>query len=285
MSDLSQRFLFDNTDIRGELVRLDQSFAALLSHHHYPEPVIHLLGEFIAAAALMSSTIKFEGTLILQARSDSGEIPLIMAEASSNKTFRAIARNADQASSSDFRQLLKKGQLIITIDPSKGQRYQGIVSLEGANLAQCLEQYFEHSEQLSTKLWLACDGSTATGMLLQELPADETRQQQQRAADWQHITHLANTLSAQELLSLDFETLLYRLYHQEHARLFEALAWSFKCGCCRDKTINTLLTLGQEELTVMLTEQDQIMITCEFCHQQYHFNEQDIKAIFDHPIH
>lgn len=285
MSDQSQRFIFDNTDIRGELVRMEQSFQQVISHHHYPEPVIHLLGEFMAAAALLSSTIKFEGTLILQARSEDGEIPLIMAEASSKQTIRAIARSAENASSHDFQQLLKNGQLCITIDPTKGKSYQGIVPLEGANFARCLEQYFEHSEQLSTRIWLACDGNIATGMLLQELPADEQASQQRREADWQHATHLANTLSTEELQGLDFEQLLHRLYHQDPLRLFDAINWSFQCSCSRDKTVNALLTVGREGLEQPLAEDGQILITCEFCHQQYRFVQADIEAIFNQPIH
>ena len=156
MTDNSQRFLFDNTDIRGELVRLQKSFQQVASNHSYPQPVLHLLGEFMVAAALLSSTIKFEGTLILQARSEAGEIPLIMAEASSEQTIRAIARGAENASSEDFRQLLKNGQLCITIEPHNGHRYQGIVALSGGCLAHTLDAYFEQSEQLKCArlLWI-----------------------------------------------------------------------------------------------------------------------------------
>ena len=285
MTDNSQRFLFDNTDIRGELVRLKKSFQQVASNHNYPQPVLHLLGEFMVAAALLSSTIKFEGTLILQARSEAGEIPLIMAEASSEQTIRAIARGAENASSEDFRQLLKNGQLCITIEPHNGHRYQGIVALVGDNLARCLEQYFEQSEQLSTRIWLACDGNTATGMLLQELPASEKSQQENREVEWQHASHLANTISRQELLELDFDQLLHRLYHQEPLRLFDAVTWSFQCSCNRDKTVNVLLTAGRTELEDILSEEGQIIIACEFCHQQYRFDEKDIKSIFDQAVH
>ena len=284
MTDQSQRFIFDDTDIRGELVRLEQSFQQVLSHHDYPAPVVNLLGEFMAAAALLSSTIKFEGTLILQARSADGEIPLIMAEASSQQTVRAIARNAEKASSDDFQQLLKNGQLAITIDPSKGKSYQGIVPLEGDSFARCLEQYFEQSEQLSTRIWLACDGNSATGMLLQELPAS-AQNHSDREADWQHAAHLASTLSKAELLELAFDELLHRLYHQDQLRLFDPNSWRFECSCSRDKTINALLTVGQEELEQELQEEGQIVITCEFCHQHYRFNDDDIKAVFNHPTH
>lgn len=284
MTDQSQRFIFDDTDIRGELVRLEESFQQVLSQHDYPAPVVNLLGEFMAAAALLSSTIKFEGTLILQARSTDGEIPLIMAEASSQHTIRAIARSAEKASSDDFQKLLKNGQLAITIDPSKGKSYQGIVPLEGDSFARCLEQYFEQSEQLSTRIWLACDGNSATGMLLQELPASE-QSLSDREASWQHASHLASTLSREELLELAFEELLHRLYHQDPLRLFDAKSWRFECSCSRDKTINALLTLGKDELEQALLEDDQIMITCEFCHQHYRFNDDDIKAIVDQPIH
>ena len=285
MTDQSQRFIFDDSDIRGELVRLEESFQQVLSHHDYPAPVVNLLGEFMAAAALLSSTIKFEGTLILQARSEDGEIPLIMAEASSQQTVRAIARNAEKASSDDFQQLLKNGQLAITIDPNKGKSYQGIVSLEGDSFARCLEQYFEQSEQLSTRIWLACDGNRATGMLLQELPANEQNHSDRDAE-----------LATQPLTwPALYQGKNYLIWHSTNCftasitrtplRLFDANSWRFECSCSRDKTINALLTLGQEELEQALLEEGQIMITCEFCHHHYRFNDDDIKAIFDQPIH
>ena len=282
--DLLQRFIFDKTDIRGELTRLDKSYQEVLGAHQYPEVVAHLLGEFLAAAALLSATLKFEGTLTLQARSE-GEIPLIMAEASSDHTLRAIAQNTDGATSRDFKQLLTNGRLTITIDPKQGKRYQGIVSLEGDNLAQCLESYFRQSEQLSTRIWLCSDKLKAAGMMLQELPASQIMDSEERQQSWQHITKLAETLSEEELLSLPFEKLLYRLYHQEPLQLFSSDPLAFQCRCSRDRTLHALRTLGEQELQGILIEQGSIDINCEFCHQHYHFEQNDIDALFQHSLH
>lgn len=284
MTDLLQRFIFDTTDIRGELARVDNTQLQALSNHHYPEVVAHLLGELIAAAALLSATLKFEGTLTLQARSE-GQIPLIMAEATSDNKLRAIARGADDASSKDFHQLLTDGHLSITIDPAQGKRYQGIVALEGNNLAECLESYFQQSEQLSTRIWLASNGKQAAGMMLQELPASQVNDPEQRQQNWQHMTTLAETLSNEELLTLSFDDLLYRLYHQEQVRLFTPNPLAFQCSCSQTRTLNALRTVGKEDLEQIIAEQGTVDINCEFCHQHYHFDANDIQSLFTKPLH
>lgn len=284
MDDQLQRFIFDKTDIRGELVRLDQSYQDTLDSHQYPEVVAHLLGEFLSAAVLLSATLKFEGTLILQARSQ-GQIPVIMAEATSSHKIRAIAREADEASSSDFHTLLANGQLSITIDPRQGKRYQGIVSLDGNSLSQCIENYFKQSEQLSTRVWLASNGKTASGMLLQELPASDDIDAEQRAISWEHATKLAETLTTEEIQTLPFEQILFRLYHQEQVRLFEPDSLSFECSCSETRMLNALRTIGQQALENMVDELGSIDINCEFCHQHYQFDGNDVGSLFEHRLH
>ena len=239
--------------MRGEIVRLDESYQETLSKHNYPAPVARLLGDFLCAAALLSQTIKFDGTLILQAKSG-GEIPIIMAEATSNGHLRGIARDADYAKSEDFQTLLANGQLSITIDPVKGQRYQGIVPLDGNNLAECLEHYFAQSEQLSTRLILNCDGKLAAGMLLQELPVSEANADKDRAQLWEHLTHLANTLTPEEQLSLEFETVLFRLYHEEQVRTFEPKPLRFQCSCSEQRTMRAIHSMGREEAENLIQE-------------------------------
>lgn len=222
MSDNTQRFLFDDTDVRGEMASLGESYAHVLAKHPYPEPVAQLLGEMLAAASLLVGTLKFDGLLVLQARS-SGAVPLLMVECSSDRELRGIARyHADQVvAGAGLHELMPEGVLTLTVDPKQGQRYQGIVSLEGANLAESLSAYFANSEQLPTRFWLNADGRNARGMLLQALPADRLKDPEARAASWQHLTALADTLTAEELLSLDNETVLHRLYHEEQVRLFD----------------------------------------------------------------
>ncbi|MCY1341212.1 33 kDa chaperonin [compost metagenome] len=282
MSDSSQRFLFDDFDVRGELVALDASYQHVLAKHPYPQPVAELLGELLAAAALLLGTLKFDGLLVLQARA-AGAVPLLMVECSSAGELRGIARyHAEQLGEArSLRELMPEGVLAITIDPAKGQRYQGIVALDGDSLAGCLSTYFATSEQLPTRFWLQADGRRARGLLLQQLPADRLKDGEAREASWQHVTTLADTLKAEELLGLDNETLLYRLYHEEAVRLFDARALHFRCSCSRDRSARALISLGQAEASKLLAEQGgQVVIDCQFCNQRYAFDAADVAQLF-----
>jgi molecular chaperone Hsp33 len=276
-ADQGCKFVFERADVRGELVQLEASYGEILSIHQYAPGVSRLLGEFLSAAVLLSTTIKFEGRLVLQARSD-GEVPLMMAECSSDREIRGIARGAEQATSQQFSSLLAAGQLAITIEPLKGQHYQGIVALDGDNLAQCLEYYFSHSEQLPTRLWLASDNRRSAGMLLQQLPPQATLVPSDRDEFWNHLCTLANTLDDRELLELGPRQLLHRLYHEDPLRLFAAEPVRFACSCSRERSGNALLSLGSSELDSLFEEQPTVTIDCEFCNQQYHFRREDFSA-------
>ena len=282
MSDQTQRFLFDDNDVRGETATLAESYQHVLAKHAYPEPVAQLLGELLAAAALLVGTLKFDGLLSLQARSE-GPVPLLMVECSSDREVRGIARyHAEQiAPDATLRELMPEGMLAITVDPAKGQRYQGIVGLEGVDLAACLSEYFAASEQLPTRFWLAADSRRACGLLLQQLPADRIHDPEEREASWQHLRTLADTLSAEELLGLDTETVLHRLYHEESLRLFEAQPIRFRCSCSRERSANALVSLGQHDAEQLLQEQGgTITVDCQFCNERYVFDAADIGQLF-----
>lgn len=276
--DRAQRFLFEDSDIRGEVVHVDASFRDILAIHQYPPGVSRLIGEFLAAAVLLATTLKFEGRLILQARSQ-GQIPLLMVECDSQLQVRAIARGAQQATSERFDQLLADGQLAITVDPLSGTRYQGIVPLVEDSLAHSLEAYFRQSEQLGTRLWLATDGSRAAGLLLQQLPAQRVTDAEARQADWEHAATLAATVQAEELLALSAQQLVHRLYHETSIRLFDPLPVRFSCSCSRERTLNALSTLPAAEIEELLEELGSITMDCEFCNQQYHFQREDLGTI------
>jgi molecular chaperone Hsp33 len=278
VGDRSLRFLFDETDIRGESVHLHQSFQQIVAIHQYAPGVSRLLGEFMAAAVLLSTTLKFEGKLILQVRSE-GQIPLLMVECNNRRQIRAIARGAEQATSDNFAQLLTNGQLAITVDPDKGKRYQGIVPLEGDSLASCLDAYFAQSEQLLTRVWLAADDSRAAGLLLQQLPPQAAPDPGAREEHWQHACTLAATVTSEELLQLQAEQILNRLYHEDPLRVFEPQSIEFHCNCSRERTFSALASLGAAELQDILKEQDTIAMDCEFCNQQYLFQKEDISAL------
>ncbi|WP_145013082.1 Hsp33 family molecular chaperone HslO [Pseudomonas oryzihabitans] len=280
--DFTQRFLFDETDVRGELATLDRSYAEVLAKHPYPEPVAQLLGEMLAAAALLCGTLKFEGLLVLQARS-SGPIPLLMVECSSEREVRGIARYDDAAISTAaaLGELMPDGILTLTIDPRHGQRYQGIVPLEGANLAECLSGYFATSEQLPTRFWLNADGRRARGLLLQQLPPARIKDAQARQDSWEHVVTLADTLTAEELLGLDNPVILHRLFHEETVRLFDGQGVAFNCSCSRDRAANALVSMGRADVESLLDEQQgKIQVDCQFCNEQQVFDAADIAQIF-----
>lgn len=282
MHDFTQRFLFEDTDVRGELADLSASYAEVLAKHPYPEPVAQLLGEMLAAASLLIGTLKFDGLLVLQARS-SGAVPLLMVECSSAREVRGIARyHAEQVAPADgLRDLMPEGVLTLTIDPAQGKRYQGIVALDGSNLAECLSGYFASSEQLPTRFWLNADGRRARGLLLQQLPADRLKDPEARAASWEHLTTLADTLTAEELLGLDNLTLLHRLYHQEAVRIFDSHPLQFRCSCSRERSANALVSLGQADAEQLLAEQGgTVEVDCQFCNQRYAFDAADIAQLF-----
>jgi molecular chaperone Hsp33 len=275
--DQSRRFLFEQADIRGETAHLDAVYREILALHQYGVGVSRLLGEFLAAAVLLSTNLKFEGKLILQVRSE-GQIPLLMVESDHNLQVRGIARGAQQAISNDNEELLRNGQLAITIDPANGQRYQGIVPLQQGSFAKSLDAYFEQSEQLKTRIWLAANGRQAGGLLLQELPPQVTHDQLLRLNQWEHVCSLAATVKYAELLELRSEQLLYRLYHEDPMRLFEPSPIRFRCTCSRERTRSVLATLNPAELQELLAEPDGITMECEFCNQVYRFNREDLSA-------
>lgn len=273
-----RRFLFENMDLRGELVHLDQALSDISAIHAYPFGVSRLLGEFVAASVLLAGTLKFRGTLTVQARS-SAEVPLIMAECSSNLNVRAIARGAQEALSEDFGELLGGGQLALTITPERGKRYQGIVPLDGDSLATCLDRYFEQSEQLHSRLFLFCDGERAGGLMLQQLPTQLVLDPALRQEHWHRISHLASTLSQEELLSLRDETVLHRLFHEETLRLFDTEAVDFACSCSRERTLAALASIGRKEIDSILQERGSVTMDCEFCNQRYAFSPAELADV------
>lgn len=279
-SDYRTKFLFENFAIRGEIVRIDTVLGTVLAKHHYPLPLQNLLGETLAAVALLTGTIKFEGQMMLQAKGP-GPLTLLMAECSHDGHLRAIARFEGCVEEAPLPSLLGaldgSGHLAITIDPVSGQRYQGIVPLDGLSLAECIEHYFTQSEQLGTRLWLVAAGGRAAGILLQELPEAGGTAQDPDA--WNRACRLTDTLTATELLSLAPETLLTRLFHQEDVRLFAPESLQFSCSCSRQRVLGALASLGAPELRSILAEQGNIEVTCEFCNERRQFGPADISHL------
>ncbi|MFK7605116.1 MULTISPECIES: Hsp33 family molecular chaperone HslO [unclassified Pseudomonas] len=281
-TDFTQRFIFDNSDTRGELASLDHSYAEVLAKHAYPEPVQQLLGELMAAAALLVGSLKFDGLMSLQARSE-GPVPLLMIECTSDREIRGLARfNAEQITpDATLADLMPNGVLAITIDPAVGKRYQGIVDLDGETLSDCFTNYFVMSHQVPTRFWLAADGKRARGMLLQQLPAEVIKDEDDRAESWQRLNMLGDTLKVEELLGLDNETILVRLFHEEELRVFPDELIEFKCSCSRERSGNALTSLGHEDALNLVAEHDgHIEIDCQFCNERYLFDAADVDQLF-----
>jgi molecular chaperone Hsp33 len=273
-TDALHRFLFEGTEVRGELVHLDASWRAVLTRHPYPETVRGPLGEALAATVLLTGTLKFDGALILQVQG-AGPLRTLVAQATHGRTIRGLARWEGQVPAGAIEAVFGPGRLVLTLEPERGERYQGIVPLFGANLAEALETYFRTSEQLGTRLWLAAGPERAAGLLLQRLPGHHGAEE-----DWTRVVTLADTLTQEELTGLPTETLLHRLFHEENLRLFEGEPVAFRCTCSRGRIEQTLRALGQEEVEATIAQEGQVEVSCEFCNRIYRWDLVDARQLF-----
>jgi molecular chaperone Hsp33 len=276
VTDSLQRFLFENTPVRGQLVHLDATWRAVLERHEYPAPLRTLLGELMAAGALLSATLKFDGALIMQMQGQ-GPVKLVVVEVTSEGTLRATASWDGELQDAPFAELVGGGRFVITLVPTDGtQSYQGVVDMSGASVAAVLEHYMATSEQLQTRLWLACDDRQAAGMLLQKLPEQEGTD----ADMWNRATHLGATLSADELLKLPAREVIRRLFHEEDVRVFESTPLAFRCSCSRDRVTAMLRMLGRDEVHSIIEERGKVEVTCEFCRKRYTLDPVDAEQVF-----
>lgn len=297
--DTLQKFMFDAAPVRGELVEISETWRQVLARRDYPHAVKTVLGEMLAAAALLSANLKFDGVIVMQIHGD-GPVRLLVVECDSNLKLRATAKVRegesihDEATLSQLVNLHGNGRFVITLDPRDkmpGQQpYQGIVPLDGESVAIVIENYMLRSEQLDTKLWLAADSHVSRGLLLQKLPQEGgivVRGETEDAADaWDRAVMLGSTLSQQELLNTDIQTLLHRLFWEETIRVFEPRHPHFHCGCNREKVGGMLKMLGQEEVDAALADLESLEINCDFCGQYYAFDKVDCAQLFatDTPI-
>ncbi len=271
--DKLRRFLFEQHGIRGVWVNLTDSWQAAKQHQQQPEIAVHQLGQALACVSMLSTTVKFDGAMIMQAQSD-GAISTLVAQATNQRKIRGVVKCHAPVVGDSLTELFGEGRLVLTIEAENGKPYQGIVPLQGENLAAALQMYFEQSEQLKTRLWLFADDNHAAGLLLQELPSQEGQPN-----DWDMIEILASTVTAKEMFELDCHELLYRLFNEEDIRLFDAEDVAFECSCSRERIEKTLQAMGEEELHAILNEQEIIAVTCEFCNETYRFYDADVEKI------
>lgn len=276
-SDNLYRFIFQNRNVRGELVQLSTSLDQMLLSHEYPMPVKQLLAELVAATSLLTATLKFEGDIAVQVQGD-GPVRFAAVNGTEQQQFRGVVRMQADITGDSFRQLIGEGYMVVTITPKQGERYQGIIPLSGDSLASTLEAYFAQSEQLPTRLYLYTDIQAqhcrAAGFMLQVLPVD----QQKAKTDFDDLVMLSNTLTHDEMFNLDVEQLLYRLFHQEEVELFPAQPVSFVCGCSKEKCSSAIISLGAEVINEHILE-GKLDISCEYCNKIYHFDTDDLSTL------
>lgn len=283
MTDKLDRFLFEDRPIRGEIITVEDSFEAILKTSNYPKPVKVLLGELMASSCLLAATLKFKGEISLQVQSE-GLVKYAVVNGTHDLKVKGVARwdEALDSLNPNFPELFEKGVLAITITPDKGQRYQGMVSLDKDSLAKCVEDYFLQSEQLLTKIFLAthfAGKAKAGGMLLQIVPTTSETSNVEESEDFVHVSHLANTISDVEFFSISHEQMITRLYHEDDILIFEATKVAFYCDCSRKRCAGALMNIAKQELLQMIEEDGQITIDCQFCLAKYLFDKIDIENL------
>ncbi|EGR0938891.1 Hsp33 family molecular chaperone HslO [Vibrio cholerae] len=278
-NNMLHRYLFKDLSVRGELVQLDDTYQQMISSQEYPAAVQHLIGELLVATSLLTATLKFEGSITLQLQGN-GPVSLVVINGDNNQQVRGVARwKGDIADDASLHDMLGKGHLVITIEPKQGERYQGVVGLEGDTLAQVLEGYFERSEQLKTRLWIRVgkhdEKACAAGMLLQIVPDGKGS-----AEDFEHLEQLTNTIKDEELFALPAEELLYRLYNQETVQLFTPQQISFRCGCSRERSAAAIVTVAREEINDILAQDGAVALHCDYCGTTYSFDSAQVAELY-----
>lgn len=281
MSDsFIRRFLFEDLDIRGAVVRLGQSWREMQADRAYPATVARLLGEMAAMTAILAGNLKQPGRLSFQL-SGHGPLKSLILDCTQDLQMRGMARFDPEIAGlagSPLPELIGDGRLLLTLDIASAQLpYQSFVPLEGDSIAAIFEHYLAQSEQLPAKLILAADAETAAGLFLQKLPDADARD----ADGWTRVTHLASTAKAEELFSLTPEALLGRLFAEEDKRLFEAREVIHHCPEDWGKVRGMLLQLGRAEVEAILSEHGEVVIRDDLCNHDYRFSAADIAGLFD----
>lgn len=278
--DQIQRFVFENADVRGEIVQLNDTFKEVLSRQAYPLALQKLLGEMLVATSLLVETLKINGEVSLQVQGK-GDVNYAVVSANQGQNLRGIARWTNDPGDRDFAEIFAGGTFTITITPEKGQRYQGIVAIDKPTLTECIESYFVQSEQLPTRIQirLDVDNQRVAGLFLQVLPGEAQSSYDMDNADFEELAVLAESIRGDELNRLTFDEVLHRLYHEHEVRLFDASNVQFKCTCSAEKSAVALRSFDKVELLSIVEEKGAIDVDCHFCGAQYRFDALDVEAV------
>ncbi|MEH6532195.1 MAG: Hsp33 family molecular chaperone HslO [Photobacterium frigidiphilum] len=279
-NDNLYRYLFEGVSVRGELVQLGNTYQQIIASKEYPAPVQKLLGELLVATSLLTATLKFEGSITVQLQGD-GPVRLAVINGDHEQKMRGVARwEGEVPTDGTIHDVIGKGHLVITITPTKGERYQGVVGLEGDTLAESLEGYFANSEQLKTRIILRTGefegNAKAAGMLLQILPDGQGQE-----GDFEHLEQLTETVKDEELFGLDAQDVLYRLYHQEEVKLFDPQSVEFHCGCSRERSASAICSIERIEVEKIIADEGKVSLHCDYCGTSYDFDSIDVAALHE----
>lgn len=279
--DTSQRFIFEKENVRGEIIHMDNTFKTIIAQRDYPQELQKLLGEALLACVLITGGLKFKGEVSLQFHGDD-RLPLLLVQCNDQLCVRAVAKFKKPESLSevvDYQQAFNDGKLVLNLNQYNSTKtYQSIVPVKSSSLAESIMYYFGQSEQISTQIHLAVDDERAAGILLQLMPGQCS---QDREHFWEYAVKIAETITNNELLTLDNQEVLYRLYHEENLSLFDSRQVRFNCGCDLKKIQQILLMFGEKEARQILAENGAVTVNCDFCNKLYTFDEIDISLLFN----
>jgi len=296
LQDMIQPFQIEDLGLRGRLVRLGPAAQAVLGPHGYPAPVSRLMGEMLALTAVLAGALRFEGVFKMQAQGD-GPVSLLVADMTHDGNLRGYARFDAGAvaalgdpGAAPVPKLLGTGHMAVTVDHGGNSRqHQGVVALDGARLADCAHAYFRQSEAVETVITLAAEpgggeAARAAALMIERVPAQQEAVAALTARDledeWRKAVVLTSSVTAVEMLdaALQAPQLLYRLYHEDGVRLFQARPVRQACRCSRDRVAATLASFPPEDLDSMI-ENEAVNVTCEFCKSEYSFTRGDLDAL------
>jgi molecular chaperone Hsp33 len=280
-------FVFEHANVRGALVRLERTSAEILACHVYPRPLAHALAELLAASALLASTLKLDGSLIVQLSGD-GPVRLLVVECSDALELRATAQWDDarvaglalDASLGDLAGGATHGRLALTLDQrSTGTLYQGIVDVDTTSIAASIEHYLETSEQLQSRLWLLAGETSVSGLLLQRMPGSGDGD----AATWTRLAGEAQG-TIRNAIGQPALAMLRTLFPHDDLRVFDPRPVTFRCKCSTGRVASALRIAGRDEIEAALAERGVVDVTCEFCNRRYTFQPEEARAIFVAPV-
>ncbi|NPA72467.1 MAG: Hsp33 family molecular chaperone HslO [Gammaproteobacteria bacterium] len=277
MNNSIQRFLFKDLNIRGQVVRLEEAWQSMTTDRHYPKAIIELLGELSGFAVIMATGMKHAGKITLQIQG-SGPITLLVVEVSHDLKIRGVAKtNQPIDEQTDLDSLLGDGRIMVTLDNSVTKRhFQSFVDRQGETISEVCANFLSQSEQLPSKMWLSANEHAMGGVLIQKLADTDDID----ADGWDRVHSLTNTLKDEELTTLDAETLLHRLFHEEVIELFEAKEVVYECPKDSSKVEAMLLSLGEAEVRKILKEEGEIVVHNEICNFHLRFGEKEVDELF-----